>query len=399
MSPHNFIPITDIVPVVRSLASEQAQALEVTKTLQKGLTISCQKGCGACCQRLMVPVSPPEAFALARMLKDLPQDHRERIEHRLRETRARLQTAGLLPLLQDLAESPRQKSDSDIDPINRAYYALRLPCIFLEDNSCSIYEHRPAACREYLVTSPVELCEDTEKNPVEELHNPLRASTVLSLLWADLTGGPVRLMPLPVAFEWAENHQDFSYSNLERIRVIQQNGGGIGEIFTTNIGHPVSKETNTITVHSEFQFTPTHNSSKSRKALMNFDPAIAAHQALQQAEQQGELGDLKSDILEAEEIFSTDQGQEAKQAYETLQQFGEQLPKGKMVSRIFNLYYVAASHGRPLGAIFPTWLTRVQPVSGTIWRGNRRHTILSTNCGYSRILSRRLRNRNKRCNS
>lgn len=207
--PTHFIPITDIVPVVRSLG-EQAQALEVTKTLRTGLTISCQKGCGACCQRLMVPVSPPEAFALAKMLKDLPQDHRERIEHRLIETRARLQNAGLLPLLQELAESPRQKSDSDVDPINRAYYALRLPCIFLENNSCSIYEHRPAACREYLVTSPVELCEDTEKNPVEELHIPLRAGTVLSLLWADLTGGPVRLMPLPVAFEWAENHQDLN---------------------------------------------------------------------------------------------------------------------------------------------------------------------------------------------
>jgi hypothetical protein len=62
---------------------------------------------------------------------------------------------------------------------------------------------------------------------------------------------------------------------------------------------------------------------------MNFDPAIAANQALQQAEQQGELGDLESDILEAEETFSTDQGQEAKQAYEKLQGFGEKLPQAK----------------------------------------------------------------------
>jgi len=62
---------------------------------------------------------------------------------------------------------------------------------------------------------------------------------------------------------------------------------------------------------------------------MNFDPAIAAHQALQQAQQQGELGDLESDILEAEEAFSTDQGQEAKQAFEKLQGFGEKLPQGK----------------------------------------------------------------------
>jgi hypothetical protein len=62
---------------------------------------------------------------------------------------------------------------------------------------------------------------------------------------------------------------------------------------------------------------------------MNFDPAIAAHQALRQAEAHGELGMLAADILEAEEIFSTDQGQEAKQAYEQLQSFGRQLPRAK----------------------------------------------------------------------
>jgi len=58
---------------------------------------------------------------------------------------------------------------------------------------------------------------------------------------------------------------------------------------------------------------------------MNFDPAIAAQQALRQAEECGELGTLATDILEAEEIFSTDQGQEAKQAYEQLQTYGQQL--------------------------------------------------------------------------
>ena len=207
--PTGFIPITEIIPVVRSLG-EQAQALEVSNTVKAGKKISCQKGCGACCQRIMVPVSPPEAFELAAMVKELPSEHRIRIETRLAETRRRLQEAGLLPLLQDLAESPRQRSDADIDPINRAYYALRLPCIFLENEACSIYEHRPAACREYLVTSPPELCQDTEKNPVQVLHIPLRAGTVLSLLWANLMGGPVRLMPLPVAFEWAKNHQELS---------------------------------------------------------------------------------------------------------------------------------------------------------------------------------------------
>ena len=62
---------------------------------------------------------------------------------------------------------------------------------------------------------------------------------------------------------------------------------------------------------------------------MHFDPAIAARQALQQAEEHGELGDLAQDILDAEEAFSTDQGQEAKRAYEQLQDFGTRLPDAR----------------------------------------------------------------------
>lgn len=62
---------------------------------------------------------------------------------------------------------------------------------------------------------------------------------------------------------------------------------------------------------------------------MNFDPAIAAQQALRQAEEQGELGSLAEEILEAEEIFSTDQGEESKQAYEHLQRYGRQLPDAR----------------------------------------------------------------------
>jgi len=177
--PTGFIAITDIVPVVRSLG-EQAQELEVARTIEAGKSISCQKGCAACC-RIMIPVSPPEAFALVDVVKSLPDAHRARIQQKLADTQSRLQDAGLLPTLRDMAESTRQQTDEELDMINRIYYALRLPCIFLEDEMCSIYDHRPAGCRGHLVSSPPELCQDTEKNPVQELHIPVRAGTVLKL--------------------------------------------------------------------------------------------------------------------------------------------------------------------------------------------------------------------------
>ena len=55
---------------------------------------------------------------------------------------------------------------------------------------------------------------------------------------------------------------------------------------------------------------------------MNFDPAIAAQQALHRADDGGELGDFREEIMEAEEAFSSQAGQEAKRAYEHLQQLG-----------------------------------------------------------------------------
>ena len=62
---------------------------------------------------------------------------------------------------------------------------------------------------------------------------------------------------------------------------------------------------------------------------MNFDPAIAAQQALHNAKEQGELGDLESAIVETEEAFSADQGPKAKRAFDALQELGAQLPQAQ----------------------------------------------------------------------
>lgn len=202
--PTQFIPVSDIVPLMRSLG-EQALALEEDKSRLAGLSISCQKGCAACC-RPLVPVSPPEAFALKKMINQLPGSHREKILSRLATIKGKLEETGLFGKLVQLSETRTQLTDEDMEPINQAYYAQQLPCIFLEDEVCSIYEFRPAACRELLVTSPRELCQDLAQNPITPLPVPFRIVTVLSLMWAELTKGPARLIPLPVALDWADRH-------------------------------------------------------------------------------------------------------------------------------------------------------------------------------------------------
>lgn len=60
---------------------------------------------------------------------------------------------------------------------------------------------------------------------------------------------------------------------------------------------------------------------------MQFDPSIAAQQALHRAEEEGELGDLTEEIAAAEETFSSSTGPEGTEAFERLQSFGERLPR------------------------------------------------------------------------
>ena len=199
-----FVPVTQIVPLLRRLGA-QAQALEQDRTTASGLRISCARGCAACC-RMLVPVSAPEAFALRNMVATLSEARREAIQRALADRTARLERAGLLTQLRQVAETDRPITDDMMEPINRAYYALKLPCPYLENEACSIYEDRPAACRELLVTSPADWCQDMVNKPVRAIPVPLRTSTILGLLWSDLTNGPPRLVPLPLALDWADRH-------------------------------------------------------------------------------------------------------------------------------------------------------------------------------------------------
>jgi len=86
--------------------------------------IACKKGCSWCCYK-QVGVSPLEVFLIAEHLKN------ERIKVSLEEIRSRLMV--LDQITNDLSSEKR--------------LASQLPCAFLVDDCCSIYEVRPLACR------------------------------------------------------------------------------------------------------------------------------------------------------------------------------------------------------------------------------------------------------------
>ncbi|HZL27060.1 MAG TPA: YkgJ family cysteine cluster protein [Acidobacteriaceae bacterium] len=75
-------------------------------------------------------------------------------------------------------------------------------CPFLENEMCSIHPIRPLSCREYLVTSPPENCDDPSVYPVVGVPLPLKLSHVLFEIGSQVDPDSGGWMPLVFLFAW-----------------------------------------------------------------------------------------------------------------------------------------------------------------------------------------------------
>jgi Fe-S-cluster containining protein len=133
--PSGPVAAADVIPALQGLVNAVVEAAE-QGLMKSGKSISCRKGCGACCRQL-VPVSRTEGERLLALVETMPRERRAALYARFAAAEAALDGAGL-------AERG-QKTDREM---SLAYFALGLPCPFLEDESCSIHPERPLVCRE-----------------------------------------------------------------------------------------------------------------------------------------------------------------------------------------------------------------------------------------------------------
>lgn len=145
-------PVTaaSVIPALQKLVNTVVDAAEA-KLGKSGQVVSCCKGCGACCRQL-VPVSRTEAERLLEVIEAMPPGRRATLAARFAAAEAAIEGAGLSMVTR---EARGDRSDRELSV---GYFALGIPCPFLEEESCSIHPERPLVCREYLVTSAAELC-------------------------------------------------------------------------------------------------------------------------------------------------------------------------------------------------------------------------------------------------
>lgn len=198
VAPHALLPFMHAVV-------EAAIDATVAQAASEGQQVSCAKGCAACCKAQPVPVTPPEAMAIARLVAAQPAARRRALQERFADRERRLAAAGLRETF--LRETPIA-DPAAARAAAKAYHRLGLACPFLEDEACSIHPERPFSCRMYLVSSPASRCSDPLTQPVAVLRMPLRPASALLRATEPVTGRPQLTVPLTLALAYAGRHAD-----------------------------------------------------------------------------------------------------------------------------------------------------------------------------------------------
>ena len=140
---------------------------------------------------------------LAEWIDKLPHERRAILRERFRRAAVRLEQAGLA---QRVRESAASAGRDTMHKLGLDYFALGIPCPFLEEERCTIHPMRPLRCREYLVVSPAEHCAHPETKEIVGINPPVKLSQIL-VKW-DTNGErqPHELILLSMLDEWIVRH-------------------------------------------------------------------------------------------------------------------------------------------------------------------------------------------------
>ena len=201
----NKARLADIVPAARALSTKVALAV-LAKLRKDGQSLPCRKGCSACCSYL-IPLSVPEAFRLRQEVLAMPPERSRVILQSCLEKAKDLLNEKLNKF--DTNEFAERNDQTQIAQLSKWYVGLDLTCPFLSDGLCNIYQQRPTACREHIVTDSALLCEAGLPEEPHMVPMPVSVIECLGQLTAELEQSEIEAVILPLALPWAQE-------NLER---------------------------------------------------------------------------------------------------------------------------------------------------------------------------------------
>lgn len=154
-------PYDSMIRLYQDVEANQLLILEAYKA--EGFTPTCHAGCDACCHQLVMTTSA-EARAAASFMRGLPRAEQARLAARL---------DGWLEATGALRQRLQEVHDDELEPVVEAiatdYWLQRIPCPFLNEGLCALYEARPLACRHHFSLSDPALCAVKDVEDVERM--------------------------------------------------------------------------------------------------------------------------------------------------------------------------------------------------------------------------------------
>jgi Fe-S-cluster containining protein len=197
--------LSDITPLARMLSTKLAIMI-LDKLHSNGEFVPCRKGCSTCCNYL-IPLSVPEAFRIVEEVLAMSTLQGRVISQSF------LDTAKIIlnekPKIFEVNESAEASDQTQVIALSKWYASLKLACPFLSNNLCTSYEHRPLACREYIVTGSALLCNNEWSDESQTVQIPISILDCLGQLAAELEQSDIEAVMLPFALPWVQE-------NLER---------------------------------------------------------------------------------------------------------------------------------------------------------------------------------------
>jgi Fe-S-cluster containining protein len=218
--PGRAVRFDELLPALRTMDDRLIDAA-VAQSEAAGDRVSCSKGCSACCRTQPVPITPPEAFALARLVDALPEPRQTAVRSAFAGAAEQLRAADIYDIY--MQRDPATTRETALAAVRR-YMSLALACPFLENDACSIYLDRPFVCRQYLVTSPPDLCAAPLDNPVRPVRAPAAFASAMLKAAETLSGRTQYTVPLVLALDYAAANR----GDLERTYEAK---AGFGEVM------------------------------------------------------------------------------------------------------------------------------------------------------------------------
>lgn len=204
-----MIKLSEIVPLAYEMSSRISEIL-LAECTNEGMIVPCRKGCATCCNYL-VPLSIPEAINLKETVLALPEDRKIAIFN------------SFLNSAKSILQNEKEDLHSmELDQLSRWYSQMNLTCPFLSDNACSIYDKRPVACREHLVTGTNLFCNPAQERDFHKIDLPVSILECLGKLSAELKNTDVEAIMMPLALLWTQENPDSDIETWPSVEIVRR---------------------------------------------------------------------------------------------------------------------------------------------------------------------------------